>query len=335
MGSAVKTVQSLLIAGLGSIGRRHLALVRKTLPEARITVLRHPASASEPVEGAEVVTDMPSALAAGVEAAIIANPASLHLETALPLARAGVHLLIEKPLSHSAEGTEELIATCAETGAVLQVGYCLRFDPSLRAMKKAFDEGRIGRALGFQASVGQHLADWRPDADYRRSVSARAELGGGALLELSHEIDYARWLLGEPTTIAARLGRSGELEIDVEDMADLTLTFTSGVAGTLHLDMLQRPATRTARIFGTNGALTWDGIRHEAWFHPPDGSPPQVLHKGEAGAMDGIYRAQLTHFLDCISRRLPPLVGGESGQRAIYVIEGARRASREGRTVTL
>ncbi len=325
----------ILIAGLGSIGRRHLAIVRQTLPEARITILRHSASATEAVDGAEVITDIRRALDAGVEAAVIANPASLHLEVALPLARAGIHLLIEKPLSHSAEGTDALIDACAETGAVLQVGYCLRFDPSLRTMKKAFDEGRIGRALGFQASVGQHLAAWRPVADYRRTVSARAELGGGALLELSHEIDYARWLLGEPTAVSARLARSGELEIDVEDTADLIVTFSSGIAGALHLDMLQRPPTRTARLFGTEGTLNWDGIRHEAWFHPADGSAPQVLHRCGDGAMDEIYRAQFGHFLESVAKGLPPLVGGEAGQRTIYVIEAARRASREGRTVSL
>ena len=325
----------ILIAGLGSIGRRHLDVVRRTLPEARVTILRHSASAAEPVDGAEVVTDIRRPLENGVDAAIIANPASLHLDIALPLARAGIHLLIEKPLSHSAEGTDALIGTCAETGAVLQVGYCLRFDPSLRAMKKAFDEGRIGSALGFQASVGQHLAAWRPDADYRRTVSARSELGGGALLELSHEIDYARWLLGEPTAVSARLARSGELEIDVEDTADLIVTFASGIAGTVHLDMLQRPPSRTARIFGTGGTLSWDGIRHEACLHPADGGEPQVLHRCGDGAMDAIYGAQLDHFLDCIARGLPPLVGGDAGQRTIYVIEAARRASREGRTVSL
>lgn len=335
MGNADEPVRNLLIAGLGSIGRRHLALVRETLPGARITVLRHPASAAQPVAGVEVVTEVERALEAGIEAAIIANPASLHLETAQPLARAGVHLLIEKPLSHSAEGIDPLIAACAENSAILQVGYCLRFDPSLRAMKKAFDDGRIGRALGFQASVGQHLVDWRSDADYRRTVSARSELGGGALLELSHEIDYARWLLGEPTSVAARLARSGELEIDVEDSADLILTFTSGIAGTVHLDMLQRPATRTVRLFGTEGTLIWDGIRHESKLLPPDGGAAEILHAAKDGTMADVYRAQFRHFLDCIAKGLPPLVGGESGQRVIYVIEAARRASREGRIVTL
>ena len=99
--------------------------------------------------------------------------------------------------------------------------------------------------------------------------------------------------------------------------------------------MLQRPPTRTARIFGTEGTLNWDGIRHEACLHPADGGEPQVLHRCEDGAMDGSTVPSSDHFLDSIAKGLPPLVGGDAGQRTIYVIEAARRASREGRTVSL
>lgn len=330
-----RRIETILIAGLGSIGRRHLALVREALPQARVVVLRRPgSSAAEGLgPGIEITHDLSDALATGIDAAIIANPASLHLETALPLAKAGVHLLIEKPVSNNADGIGDVISAAARNGAVLQVGYCLRFDPSLRALRQALVDGKIGQPIGFHASVGQYLPDWRPGRDYRETVSARADLGGGALLELSHEIDAARWILGEITSVSARLRRSGELEIDVEDVADLIVTTATGISGTIHLDFLQRPSSRSFRVHGTEGALVWDGIAHETRRQKPDGGTDDVIYGADGDALATAYRAQFEHFLDSLANGTPPLIGGEDGRKTVLVIDAARRSSRDGRVV--
>jgi len=162
--AAVRTPGNILIAGLGSIGRRHLQTVRAVLPEARITVLRRPGQPLPDDAGptTELIHDVEAALAAGIDAAIIANPAPFHIATALPLARAGVPLLIEKPLAESPLGVGPLIEACATRRIPLQVGYCLRFDPSLLAVKDALEAGAIGRVLSLAAEVGQYLPDWRP-----------------------------------------------------------------------------------------------------------------------------------------------------------------------------
>ncbi|MDX9861963.1 MAG: Gfo/Idh/MocA family oxidoreductase [Rhodospirillales bacterium] len=332
--AAARTPESILIVGFGSIGRRHLQTVRAVLPDCRIVVLRRPGQPLPPDVGpkTKLVHDIEAAIAAGIDAAIIANPAPLHVATALPLARAGVPLLIEKPLAGAPEGVAPLLEACAAKGVPLQVGYCLRFDPSLRAVKDALVTETIGRVLSLHAEVGQHLADWRPGADYRQGVSARAALGGGALLELSHEIDYVRWLAGEVTAVAAAVGRLGDLEIDVEDSADLLLTFGSGARGTIHLDMLQRPATRICRIVGSAGTLTWDGIRHQARLHRPDTDGWETL-PAPASSRDDIFRNQFRHFLETIRTGRPPLVDGADAARTLAVIAAARRSAAEQRTI--
>jgi len=336
--AAVRTPGNILIAGLGSIGRRHLATVRAVLPDARIVVLRRPGQALPADAGPKtaLVHNVEAALAASVDAAIIANPAPFHVATALPLARAGVPLLIEKPLAEGPEGLAPLLEACANQHVPLQVGYCLRFDPSLRAMKDALEAGAIGRMLSLNAEVGQYLPDWRPGNDYRQGVSAQAALGGGALLELSHEIDYARWLAGEVTAVAAAIGRLGDLEIDVEDSADLILTFASGARGSVHLDMLQRPATRTCRIVGSAGTLAWDGIRHQARLHRPDtdGWEPLPAEGTVPAGRDDIFRSQFRHFLEAIRTGRPPLVDGNDAACTLSVIAAARRSAAEQRTVS-
>jgi len=329
----------ILIAGLGSIGRRHLATVRSVLPDCEVVLLRRPGR--PPPDGLgpgiRVLEDPEAALATHPEAAIIANPAPFHVATALPLARAGVPLLVEKPLSDRPEGVDALLAACAETGGVLQVGYCLRFDPSLRAVKEALAADAIGRPLALHIEVGQYLPDWRPGTDYRDGVSARADLGGGVLLELSHEIDYARWLAGEVETVFARTARSGALDIDVEDTADLILDFENGIDANLHMDMLCRPAVRVCRINGTAGTLYWDGIRHESRLFHFDAASWQPLSRPTKRKIDtsAIFKRQFRHFLSAISGKEAAWPDGEDAWRTLEVIRAARESGRTGRKVVV
>lgn len=322
-----------LIVGLGSIGNRHLACLRRLVPNVEVTALRREGSGAE--DGIHVVHDLDTALATKPDAAVIANPAPFHIETAQVLAQAGVPLLIEKPLSDRLEGTADLIETCRKEGVTLQVGYCLRFEPSLLALKQALAEKRIGRVLHLKAEVGQYLPDWRPGTDYRNGVTARAELGGGVLLELSHEIDYLRWLAGEVTRVTASLGGIGDLETDVEDYADLLLDFEGGASGALHLDMLQRHPTRTCKVVGTTGTLLWDGIARETkLYRVEDGEGIwQVISGPSDEGADRMYEDQLRHFLECIETGTTPRVSGEDGRRVLELVEAARRSAREGKAV--
>lgn len=170
-----------LIVGLGSIGRRHLACLREISPDAEITVWRQYHRDGAVPDGADhVVLDLESALACKPGCAIVANPAPFHLETAIALAEAGVHLLVEKPLSDSIRDVDRLLSLCESKGLVLAVAYVLRNHEGLKVFRQAVQCGEIGRVLSFRAEVGQYLPDWRPGGDYRNNVSARKELGGGA-----------------------------------------------------------------------------------------------------------------------------------------------------------
>ena len=329
--------RSVLVVGLGSIGRRHLKVLRDVLPNAEAMVLRRPGRGldGEPGAGIRLVHDLDAALDIGADAAIIASPAHLHLRTALALADAGVHLLVEKPLSNKVDGVSDLLSLCRAKGTVLQVGYCLRFDPSLAAVKDAIDAGRIGRPLHLRAEVGQYLPDWRPGTDYREGVSARAALGGGVLLELSHEIDYAGWIAGQVVSVQARLDRVSDLDIDVEDLAELSLEFAGGMRGSLYLDFLQRSPVRTCKVIGTRGTVVWDGIAHESRLYDAGTGQWETMFPGGGITVDGILAAQSRHFIECVRGRSEPLVSGEDGLRALKVVEAAQRSQLRGERIVL
>ena len=324
-----------LIVALGSAGRRHLSVVRRVLPDTEIAVLRRPQSHGDIPDGVVHFDSLDAACAFAPEAAVIASPAPFHVETATRLAETGAHLLIEKPIANHMDGVDALLTTAAARHVVVQVGYCLRFDPSLVAAHAAVASGGIGRVLKIRAEVGHYLPDWRPGADYRDGVSAQASLGGGVLLELSHEIDYVRWFGGEVETIRARTARLGELEMDAENCADLLLDHAGGVRSSVHLDMLQRRPTRHCRIVGTEGTVEWDGIAHAARLFRAGTGDWQTLSVMNDMTLDRMAEAQFRHFLDCIRTGARPLVDGESGRATLAVSLAARRAAAEGCTIRI
>src|SRR3989344_6798525 len=259
-------LERLLIVGLGSIGTRHARLVRELVPGLQIVVLRHRNCPDVNEPGiVHCVTSLDEALRFRPQAAGIANPVSHHLDVALPLAQAGVHLLVEKPISSTMQGVSELIVVCKTRGITLMTGYNLRFLPSLQRFRELLEEKRIGRVLSVRAEIGQFLPSWRPGFDYRQTVSAKAALGGGVLLELSHEIDYLRWLFGEVIWVSAIQSKQSDLEIDVEETAHLVLGFAPAqgevpVIAALNMDFIRHDTTRTCTVIGATGSLRWNAL---------------------------------------------------------------------------
>jgi len=327
-------VNRVLIVGLGSIGKRHLRLAREILPNADIRVLRHQACDSFPEHSNGCFSSLKQAIDFAPQVAVIANPATFHMEVAQPLARAGVHLLVEKPLSASIDGVAQLLETCREQKTVLLIGYNLRFLPSLKRFRELLNENVIGRVLSIRCEIGQYLPSWRPDIDYRQAVSARREFGGGALLELSHELDYLGWIFGEVEWVKANLSRQSSLEIDVEDTAHLVLGFASApdghqLIGTVNLDFIRHDTTRLCTVIGENGSLRWNGLTGSVEQFEVGAKEWRVIfiHQHQR---DDSYLAEWLHFLSCITAQETPLITGEDGSKVLHIIDASRQASASG-----
>jgi len=305
------------------------------LPEAEIAVWRRSGTDLAPPSGADhVLFSLDDVFAFKPDAAIIASPASLHLEAALPLANAGVHLLIEKPLSSTSDNVDQLVALCREKKLVLMVGYNLRFMPSLQKARAMVREGAIGRVISVRAEVGQYLPQWRPHADYRKGVTAQSALGGGVLLELSHDIDYILWTLGLPGSVTAFGGHYSDLEIDVEDVAEILVDYPERrCLVSIHLDMVQQSAIRRCRFVGSEGILIWDCIADQIEYFRADRGEWLVIDDVRLEDRNFMYIEQLRHFLDCIETGSVPLCSGEDGLQCLEVVDAARRSIRDKQAV--
>jgi predicted dehydrogenase len=248
-----------MIAGLGSIGRRHLGNL-KALGEEDILLYRSGQSTLQDDELERYITEteLDIALAHKPDAVIVSNPTALHLDVAIPAAEAGCHLLLEKPISHNMERVDELLAAVKRGEGKVLVGYQFRFHPGLQTVKQWLIEGRVGKPISAHAHWGEYLPDWHPWEDYRQSYAARRDLGGGVVLTLCHPFDYLRWLMGEVVSVTSWTGQIGELDLEVEDIAEAILEFDSGAVGHVHLDYFQRPPAHRLEIIGTEGTIRWN-----------------------------------------------------------------------------
>ncbi len=324
----------ILVASLGSIGRRHLANIRAAEPQAEILVLRHTRSDEGPPPGADgVVYSLDEAVGWSPEVAFICAPTAMHARVGIALADAGAHLFVEKPIAATTADAAALVEATTRAGRVLLVGYNLRFLPSLRALHRELQSGSIGRPMSMRAEVGQYLPDWRPGADYRNTNTARPELGAGIEFELSHEIDYARWLLGDVESVFGTFARTSDLEIEGDDTAEIVLRFRSGALGSIHMDMTQRVATRSCRVAATEGTLTWDGIAgtvrrfrvHEGWT---------TIHDGD-GDRNEMYVAETQHMFACVRGEQTPVCGGIDGTQVVQIAEATRKSAGSGMRILL
>ena len=322
--------------GLGSIGKRHLDNIRILDPEADITIWHtHSHRGSGSAGPAREVFCFNDAIAKKPDIAIIATPASVHIPVAQALAREGIDLFIEKPLSATMEGISELLRIQKTTRNLIMVGYNLRFHPAIHALKQCITEGKIGKLTGIRAEVGQYLPDWRPGTDYRQSVSAQKELGGGAVLELSHEIDYTRWLAGEVTSVMSMTDHVSDLDIDVEDSAEIIMRFSSGALGSIHLDMIQRSPSRSCKVIGTLGTALWDGTSDCVMLFTPETNQWNPVNPGGKIDRNHMYLAEMEHFIACCRNRTEPSVTISDGKRVLEIALAALESSREKRCITI
>jgi predicted dehydrogenase len=317
----------ILVAGLGSVGRRHLANLQ-TLGWSRLRLYRTGRSTLPDAELAAfpVDYDLAAALERRPIAVIVSNPSSLHVPVALEAARAGSHLLIEKPLSHDLEGVSDLEAEVAARGLTALVGFHLRFNPGLRQIKTWIDSGALGAVVSAQAHWGEYLPDMHPWEDYRSGCAAQPALGGGVLLTLCHPFDYLRWLLGEIDHVSAFESRQDSLGLCVDTCVDTTLTFACGASAHVHLDFVQRPAEHRVVIIGTEGSATWNHADHAARRYSHISREWETVTVSEGFERNQMFLGEMRHFLACLRGEEQPLCTLRDGKTALEVALTAKRA---------
>ncbi|MFN2151851.1 MAG: Gfo/Idh/MocA family protein [Anaerolineales bacterium] len=322
-----------LIAGLGSIGRRHLrnliALGEKdiVLLRTRKTTLPEDELAPFPQE-----TDLQEALEKHEPGAVIvANPTSLHLDVAIPAAEAGCTILLEKPISNSMEGVDKLQAAVQKGSAQVLVAFQFRYHPGLKRAKQLITDGEIGRIVSAHVHFGEYLPAWHPWEDYRQGYAARADLGGGVVLTQCHSLDYLPWLVGKKVESAwGFTGKISDLEVDVEDTAKIGLRFEGGALGSLHLDYNRQPPVHTFDIVGTKGSIKWDLVDGVTHIYRAETKEWQAYPMPENWERNVMFMEQMKHFVSVVRGETEPSCPLEDGIRVQKLVQAIHESDASG-----
>ncbi|GAC1321194.1 MAG: Gfo/Idh/MocA family oxidoreductase [Chloroflexota bacterium] len=326
-----------LVVGLGSIGRRH-ARNWTALDLGPLAICRQVnAPQPEPLGvDATVFDDLDAALNWQPDVVFVTNPTSLHLEVACLAVQANAHVLVEKPISHTLAGIEALIADARARQRHITVGYNLRFVPGLARLRELVHAGAVGRVVTARAEAGEYLPDWHPWEDYRQGYSARQDLGGGAVLTFSHEIDALCWTLGAPNRVTALVGHASSLEIDADDVADIVVGWIGGAQGTIHMDYVRRPRRRTLEVVGERGVVRWEYEANRVLHSQPETGQWRMEQSDPAMTRNDMYLDELRDLAACVrGERETPLVTAEQGAAVLAIALAAQASSGAGRMIDL
>ena len=342
----------ILMIGLGSIGQRHVRNIRQVLGDGaellayRVrgakTTFTDKLQIREGVDleqeyGITSYSDLQEALAQKPEIAFITNITVKHMECALQAAKAGCHLLIEKPLASDMEGVAELKRLVAEEKLVAFMGFQNRYHPCVEVLKETVESGMLGKIAYVEAEFSERLTTMHRYEDYRDTYMAQSGMGGGPVLNLQmHDLDILQWIFGVPKSVTAVLQKNSTLEIDVEESASAVFRCGEGKNSFpiyTHTDFLQYPPVHRFKIVGEGGRVEADLNSTEYAVYLGD----ERIRSGEFPefARNGMFVRELEDFLAAVRDGRETKIGLQNGIDTLRMAMAIKKADAEKREVEL
>ena len=339
----------ILMIGLGSIGQRHVRNIRKLMgDEAELIAYRSRGLSTTFTDGLQIregisleeeygitpYRDLDEALAQKPEVAFITNITSKHMECALACAKAGCHLLIEKPLSHSMEGVEELKRIAEEKELVVFLGFQNRYHPCVERLKEGVESGKLGRLSYVACEFSERLTTMHRYEDYRTTYMARLDMGGGPVLNLQmHDLDILNHIFGMPTNVRAQLGRDSALSIDVEESAQAVFEFADHLPVYAHTDFLQYPPVHRFRVVGEKGRLEAD--LNTVTYTEYLGDEPAKIWSDAGFLRNDMFIRELKDFFEAVRGEKPSAIPLSAGIDSLRMALAMKQAAAEEKTVRI
>lgn len=299
--------------------------------------------------GCKAYTDLKKMLAdPKVEIVTIATPSGAHMEPAVAAAKAGKHVIVEKPLEITLKKCDRMIEACEKAGVKLGAIFPSRFHDSSMKIKKAIEGGRFGKL-----TLGDAYVKWFRTQEYYDSGAWRGTWaldGGGALMNQAiHSVDLLTWLMGPVVEIQANTATLAHTRIEVEDVVVATLRFANGAIGVLEATTAAYPGyLKRVEIHGSEGSALLEEEDLKAWDFAKLKKEDKAIHdqmkqhkSTGGGASDPTaighhgHTIQFRDFVDAVRKNRKPAVDGHEGRRSVEIILGVYKAAETGKSVKL
>jgi len=295
-------MKKILIVGYGSIGKRH---VENLLNESdyEILICTKQKNLKFRNKRIKIYNSLKRCLDEKPSIGFITNETSLHVQTAIELAKNNLDLFLEKPLSNSKKNIHKLKKIVKENKLIVQMGYQFRFHKCIQKIHQLILQKKIGKIISVQIENNSYLPDWHPYEDYTKSYASKEKLGGGIILTQIHELDYLYWFFGKPKSIFSVTGKFSDLKLSVDDFSTSIIEFKHKIIAEVHLDFFQGPDFKSCKIKGTNGIIYWNSDLNQVKYFNNKKRKWEILLKLNNFQRNQMYIDEIKDFLISIKER--------------------------------
>lgn len=322
-----------LVVGYGSIGKRHVDnLLKYFNTEIIICTKRKDLKVNKKCK---VVKTIELGIKENPNVAFVTNVTSIHINTAIKLAKAGIDIFIEKPLSNSMKDIHKLSKIVKNKKIKIMIGCNFRFHECIMKIKELLEKNKVGRVIFARVEWGSYLPDWHPYEDYTKSYTSRKELGGGVTLTCIHEIDYLHWFFGNVDEVSSFTGKYSDLKMDADDLSAILLRFKNNIIAEIHLDHFQKPEFRNCKIVGTKGTIYWDSNTNEVRLFDKSKNKWIKQLNVKNYKRNYMYLNELKHFLKCVIEEKNTVNDLDEGVKTLKIALAAVKSSKTKRVVKI
>lgn len=344
-------IKKVLFVGLGGVGQRHLRNFKSIMGDSVEIFAYRKRNAQfvlndklEIVEGETLnekygikcVDTLEEAFAQKIDIVFICNPTSMHAEILEKAIEADCNVFIEKPIAESIEALGQIEQKIKISDKVFFVGYQNRYHPCMLKIKQLLKEQKIGRIVSVSAEIGENVKNWHKYENYKNMYACRKELGGGVVVTQIHELDYLYYLFGMPKSVYAVGGKLSDLEVDVEDVADILMRYemdSRKIPVSIHEDYLQVPARRGCRIIGTKGKIEIDLLASTIICYAEEG---KVAYKEDFDFdRNEMFLAEMREFLKCVEQKKDSPISFEEGKKSLEIAMAVKESMKTGMPVLM
>jgi len=327
-----------LIVGLGSIGKRHLRNILAIENTKKLEIIiysKQTKSYLSNYKNIKIFDTLDKCLLEKPDVGFITNETVHHIPIAIKLAKVGLDLFIEKPLSNKISNVKTFSKIIKTKKLITLVGCNLRFHRCINEIKNLIDQKVIGDIISVKVECGTYLPDWHPNENYSKSYASRDDLGGGVVLTCIHELDYLFWFFGETQEVFSMTGKYSNLKITASDLSAIILKFKNNIIAEVHLDYFQKPEARSCKLIGTKGTITWDSLSNEVKIYDFKKSKWKSKLKIKKYDKNEMYVKELEHFIQCVNKKKKTINDISQGEYVLKVALGIIKSSKLKKSIAL
>ena len=327
-----------MIVGLGSIGKRHLRNILAIENTKKLEIIIYSKQTKSYLsnhKNIKIFDTLDKCLLEKPDVGFITNETVHHIPIAIKLAKVGLDLFIEKPLSNKISNVKTFSKIVKTKKLITLVGCNLRFHRCINEIKNLIDQKVIGDIISVKVECGTYLPDWHPNENYSKSYASRDDLGGGVVLTCIHELDYLFWFFGETQEVFSMTGKYSNLKITASDLSAIILKFKNNIIAEVHLDYFQKPEARSCKLIGTKGTITWDSLSNEVKIYDFRKSKWKSKLKIKKYDKNEMYVKELEHFIQCVNKKKKTINDISQGEYVLKVALGIIKSSKLKKSIAL